>query len=765
MAKIPGIGQFGNRLPQGNDITPTAQVDTQVTDAAARLGQTAAGIGASIMAEQKKEADESARRAEQIQTLTTHANIQNGLADSLDAVQADLMGGKTDKIGAEAAWKDASQKIVSDNLKSLKPELQPLVTAQVQGLQGQLQNKLFDTFRKRDQQDVAAGMVTYREQQERFASTDPAAAVKQYGTFVDQMAPGAGWTPEQAAKAKQAFVEGVTFNQFRRAGQQAMQSNSVAAIDEVQKRLAGPEGDALDPAKRNTLDQTMFGWKQAIEAKQARQEDKAEREATKRYNTATDTLNKGRDLVLSGAALAPEYIATLVEQAQGTGLEPQVREVLEAQKSVSGFANQTAGQRAALLESARAARADPTKGSTPESEKQLKFAEQIDNSLRQKVEGGEAWAAAQSVGVIPAAPLLNIGNPQQALEVFQQRTRDIGAVETWAGKKISPLQPAEAEQLQKMVRTLKPDQAASMLGQLGAVVNDADRIAAVAKQIGDKDGTLGMVMLYANAKTTEGRYTAELILQGDQAIKDKTIKVDGIAETGWRADISKKVRGAYSNQEVESNIIEAAFKIAAAKGGDVDNAINLASGGIIERNGGKIPLPYGMKEREFEKRIEAITPESLMDQVRPKNMGRGNIDLNARPVVKNADGSISTVRSIGVNIDGKETLIPTVSPDGKILSDKDAIALYRKTGQHLGKFDTVAEASAYAEQLHNDQDKTYSGGAFVMAGPARVPLADFVKTLPDARLIHAGQGAYNVRAGNTLVTNERGQRITIKVSP
>jgi len=84
-----------------------------------------------------------------------------------------------------------------------------------------------------------------------------------------------------------------------------------------------------------------------------------------------------------------------------------------------------------------------------------------------------------------------------------------------------------------------------------------------------------------------------------------------------------------------------------------------------------------------------------------------NIDLANRPVVKNADGSVSTVRSIGVNIGGKEVLIPTVSPDGRILSNQEAVDLYRRTGQHLGVFDSPEASDAYAQQLHQDQEQMY----------------------------------------------------------
>lgn len=97
--------------------------------------------------------------------------------------------------------------------------------------------------------------------------------------------------------------------------------------------------------------------------------------------------------------------------------------------------------------------------------------------------------------------------------------------------------------------------------------------------------------------------------------------------------------------------------------------------------------------------------------VRPGNdptgmVEAGNIDLHSRPTVQNADGTISTVRSISIEEDGKQVLIPTVVGD-KVVSNQEAIDNYRKTGQHLGKFNSVKNANTYAENLHNDQAKEY----------------------------------------------------------
>jgi len=59
----------------------------------------------------------------------------------------------------------------------------------------------------------------------------------------------------------------------------------------------------------------------------------------------------------------------------------------------------------------------------------------------------------------------------------------------------------------------------------------------------------------------------------------------------------------------------------------------------------------------------------------------GNINLFNRPVVRNNDGSISTVRTMSFQDNkGKEVAVPTVSNDGRIMSDREAIDNYYNTG-------------------------------------------------------------------------------------
>ena len=108
-------------------------------------------------------------------------------------------------------------------------------------------------------------------------------------------------------------------------------------------------------------------------------------------------------------------------------------------------------------------------------------------------------------------------------------------------------------------------------------------------------------------------------------------------------------------------------------------------------------------------------PFNEADLIREYGIGRygmGNIDLYNRPVYVHPDGSVSTTYSVSIGEDDNTVLIPTVAynpQNGRpyIMSIDESINRYKRTGEHLGKFRSEAEANDYAERLHQQQAAIY----------------------------------------------------------
>lgn len=659
--KIP-LGNFGNTLAEPQQQT-RVPMNNPATQAMVRAGQTVAGAVDDLRA-----AEQQKRRAQAASTLAT---LTNDLHDIHDEIGRNVTDGELPAEQAVPEYRKRIQTITAERTKDLTPEQRMLIDDNLIKAGGTLERSLNGVAIKRMETETDANIMQTGEQLQRQAMRDLPGAITKWNAMVDFVP---HWDPVKKEQAKQKFVEGATYNFADATLEGAAQTGKIDLIRAARATIEGPEGEPIDPAKRTSLIVKAWAYENGLLAQQQRESEKAGREQEARENAAVTVYNKAFDLANQGRYFSADFINELSTAAAGTKMAKPVLDLVKSQSKVAGFASLSLPQQQAELERQHAAGSDPTIGVSPvEQQVQTQLSNIHDASVAAYKEN--PWQAAQERGVIRDAPVIQLNNVQDAQAVLAQRMRQIGQVEVAAGRKVSPLQPQEAETIGRLVRMLPPDQQSSALGSFGAMMGDADRVAALAKQIDAKDKVLGTAMMFANSQTTQGRYVSELMLKGDRALRDKSVTVDSAKETGWRGAIAKEIGDAFPNQEVREKMIDAAYLVtagmAAEGSADPTRAVRMTAGRIIEqRDGSKIPLPYGMEEREFEKRISSIKPADLAAQ---------------------------------------------------------------------------------------------TPGGVVVIGKSAVPVEQFVNSLPDASLVHAGQGRYNVRAGMGLVTNQQGQRITIRV--
>lgn len=90
------------------------------------------------------------------------------------------------------------------------------------------------------------------------------------------------------------------------------------------------------------------------------------------------------------------------------------------------------------------------------------------------------------------------------------------------------------------------------------------------------------------------------------------------------------------------------------------------------------------------------------------------------------------------------------------MSEREAVDLYRRTGKHLGIFDTPEHATAYAKSLHNDQAREYGRPRPVNNGAAVIqqlfPGARITdnKRPANSALGKANPSSWHVRSGGAV---------------
>lgn len=145
---------------------------------------------------------------------------------------------------------------------------------------------------------------------------------------------------------------------------------------------------------------------------------------------------------------------------------------------------------------------------------------------------------------------------------------------------------------------------------------------------------------------------------------------------------------------------------------------------VAKRAGELVPEVYTAPEEVSSMPVPPRQKIDLAAAQKPRGlMTEGNIDLHKRPVVKNPDGTYSTVYSYTVGMDegtpdASWFLIPGVARDGsRRLTGDEAFQQFRATNEHLGRFDSPSSAEEYANRLHEDQANEYESRA---ASPTRM---------------------------------------------
>lgn len=636
MARIP-MGDFGTLVPEARR-TPTAsaaQLDGGLSEATQRLARTGMGIAedrlneqvateqraaAKAAADAEREREKQAARAERVQQLTAHAGIQTGLADLHDELGNGLETGTMSKDDVRKQWAERSQKVIGDNVGQLPPEVGALVNAEMLSLTGRLGNSLEDRIRLRDQKDADAGLMVYKEQMQRFATTDMATAVKQWESVARQSGAQAGWSPERIEKEVQGFREGVAYTKAYSTVSAARDMKGLQQAEAMLNQL--PD---LDPQRRATLENTITTRRMALQQQAEMEANRRARAAEANYRRAEAAFQTFQAMADKGTVLDPKYVDQVVAQTAGTPYQAGVKAMAQQAVENGGIAAQPIAQQQAALDAVNAQIA--REGRNPALDKRKEQLEKIVQGSRADLEKSGGLRAGLERGVIDQIAPLNVADLQNLPGAIAARVQQADTVSRgWAGGTVSPLLPEEADALAGTLGNLAPAARSTAIAALSRAV-PPKQMAAIAKQIDGKDRALALSMALGAQGTTAGRYTSEMVIKGAQAIKDKGVKLDSSAVTGTRARAAEYLGDALQGKAREDVLDAAQFIFAgmeAEGGGNVERAVRLAIGGdVVERNGRKLPIPAGVDRDKFD---QALTSAAQ------RTVGTGQVYVSGRPM-------------------------------------------------------------------------------------------------------------------------------------
>lgn len=511
--------------------------------------------------------------------------------------------------------------------------------------------------------------------------------------------------------------------------------NDRGGLSDLEKRVTADS--SLDDTRKNALLGRILSRGETLE----RRADVENQKVLRRVERAVGDV---RANLMAGFEPTPEQLIPILNASKGTELEPEVKGLIQASNATRTFRNSLPAAQEVMLTQAEAAiRQDPGKF----DRNLLSAWRSIHENQKRRVQESPVSYAVQQGLVDPASPAakpLDLSSPVQAVEGLSARMELSRAMARNYGGPVKPLTPEEVGLATNMLKAATVPQKREWLGNLAQAMNgDAQGYSAIMGQIAQDAPVLAIAGEYAGKGRTQA---SDLLLRGESILRPNR-KEDGSpdggkllpmpAEKDMRRIYDDKIRDAYAGMpQARSDHFQASRAIYAALASDAgdrdtsvldtdrwEHAIQLATGGVQKYRGRNIVMPYGYESSQFKdglsRRVEDLVgagrlgPEWTKDKLMSlplQAVGDGKYAFvvgdgilvarpaHSKPVLQNADGSISTERTITIEADGRHFIVPTIV-GGKAYSEDQAIELWRSgTNKAVGEFATAEEANRVAKE-------------------------------------------------------------------
>lgn len=644
MPQIPRGEQFGQAVARPASLFAEGRLSRAAFGDG--VAQAMTNVGQQMMqddAEQTRLADAAAKAT----TLQRMHETEQDLRDAAEEIAGRVATGQLDKDEAPNEWKQISSERMMRGLEGVSPDYAPIAKGQLESKARTYGRVVRQGVVRRQQDETRAGLLSYLETQERFAVTNPDAALNAATTAIAELAPYAGYGAQDAAKLTQGFRERAAANRAQDMVRGA--SEDISALDTA---LASLQGDAfadLTPEKRGQIENQVLARKSYLQQREQTRIAREEAAAARRAREAEEAYKATQTIIDNGAIPSPEYLDIVSAKTSGTPYGDALKTLLKQSSERTGFASLSPQQQQAQLLELRA-RAN-TLGTTPELEARIRTMTEIASKTQSQIETDPLLYGVNRRLIDEVQPV-DLSNPQVLPAVLQQRAEQAATVSARIGRPVSPLLRSEAEQLAQQLGSLPVPQQRAMVSTIARSL-EPRQAQALASQIAPKDDTLGLALFLSSNAQRAPRDPAELVLLGADAIKAGRIKPasdDSLARDDHRDIADRLSEVQWPTTQARDAAISAAQKVYDGLRGtgkrSVREAINLATGGLTEWADAKVPMPYGMTPRDFRRSLESLDPKRVEEMAGGPQVFVGAQSLEVSTLVRN----INAVRLIPAGV-------------------------------------------------------------------------------------------------------------------